>query len=160
VVWQNARAWVERASLLRGIYLYTPYDAGFVSELKDLVPHDLRVWERDDKRWYVFESYADQAIRLAQHYWPALDLSEYQSSAYGSGQGQRQSQGSRQQATWSNNGATDHDALYVKSNAPKEVIAAAYKALARLYHPDAGGDAAKMQAVNLAYERLKKAGKA
>ena len=48
-------------------------------------------------------------------------------------------------------------ALFVTPSAPFEVIEAAYKALARLYHPDNGGDTAKMQEVNAAYAALKKA---
>jgi hypothetical protein len=158
--WQSFEARVEQASLLHGIYLYTPYDALFVQELKDLVPHDLRVWERDDKRWYVFESYAEQAVKLARRYWPNIDLSDYRANAHGRGQ-QSQSSSNYQQTSWSTPGISqDHATLFVMSTAPREVVTAAYKALARLYHPDTGGDASKMQAVNAAYERLKKAGKA
>jgi hypothetical protein len=154
---------VERASMLHGAYFYTPYNANFVAELKALVPSDLRMWEGNEKRWYVFESFVKQVIDLAQEYWPDIDTDYYHEPAYGSGRGsqnQRQDTNQGQQATWTSNGSTDHDALYVKPNAPKEVITAAYKALAKLYHPDTGGDATRMQTVNMAYERLKKAGKA
>jgi curved DNA-binding protein CbpA len=34
------------------------------------------------------------------------------------------------------------------------VISASYRALAKLAHPDAGGDAEQMRALNEAYERL------
>jgi DnaJ-class molecular chaperone len=37
-------------------------------------------------------------------------------------------------------------------NAPPEVIKAAYKALAKIYHPDARGDSEKMIAINRAFE--------
>jgi hypothetical protein len=149
--------------MLHGAYFYTPYNANFVAELKALVPSDLRMWEGNEKRWYVFESFVKQVIDLAQEYWPDIDTDYYHEPAYGSGRGsqnQRQDTNQGQQATWTSNGSTDHDALYVKPNAPKEVITAAYKALAKLYHPDTGGDATRMQTVNMAYERLKKAGKA
>jgi len=48
-------------------------------------------------------------------------------------------------------------ALYVTPNAPIEVINAAYKALARLHHPDApSGDTKTMQRINDAYNALRK----
>jgi hypothetical protein len=37
-----------------------------------------------------------------------------------------------------------------------EIIRAGYKALAQRYHPDHGGDLAKMQELNAAMERLRK----
>lgn len=50
---------------------------------------------------------------------------------------------------------THYDTLKVTPDAPEEVITAAYKALARIYHPDKNGSSpeamAKMQALNIAY---------
>jgi len=48
-----------------------------------------------------------------------------------------------------------HAVLCVGSNAPPEVVDAAYKALAKLHHPDRGGDVEKMKEINDAYRRLK-----
>ncbi|CAN5626549.1 hypothetical protein BH23CHL8_BH23CHL8_31480 [soil metagenome] len=46
--------------------------------------------------------------------------------------------------------------LFVQPDAPAGVIEAAYRALARLYHPDTGqGDTARMAAINVAVERLR-----
>ena len=53
--------------------------------------------------------------------------------------------------------ATDHDVLCVTPAAPPEVIRAAYKALSRLRHPDAGGSTEEMQRINAAYDRLSSA---
>lgn len=46
--------------------------------------------------------------------------------------------------------------LHVTPDAPPEVIAAAFRALAKLYHPDRNGQLAtsRMAAINAAYERL------
>lgn len=55
-------------------------------------------------------------------------------------------------AIWSENWA--HRVLFVTSDAPPEVIRAAYKALAMLYHPDHGGDSERMLELNRAYEHL------
>lgn len=153
---------VERATLLRGIYLYTPYNAEFVDALNRLVPNDLRLWERDRKRWYVFESYAEQAVRLARQHWPSIDLKDYNREAGPRRQERQQSQGSsnQQPPRWASASRSDCATLYLTEDAPAEVIRAAYKALAVKHHPDRGGDVAIMQAVNAAFDRLKKAGRA
>lgn len=46
--------------------------------------------------------------------------------------------------------------LYLVPGAPTEVVKAAYRALAQKYHPDHGGDTAKMQALNAAMGKLVK----
>jgi len=48
-----------------------------------------------------------------------------------------------------------YETLCVISTAPKEVIQAAYRALAKIHHPDAGGNLKKMQEINAAWEALK-----
>lgn len=63
--------------MLRGVYLYTPFHSDFVAKLKALVPSDLRLWEADQKRWYVFETHAEEAVRLARSYWPDMNLDAY-----------------------------------------------------------------------------------
>lgn len=50
-----------------------------------------------------------------------------------------------------------YSVLFVTPSAPVEVIEAAYKALARKYHPDNGGDTQRMQEINAAYSALRKA---
>ena len=44
--------------------------------------------------------------------------------------------------------------LFVREDAPAEVVTAAYRALAKMHHPDAGGDAAKFRAVRTAYDAI------
>ncbi len=48
------------------------------------------------------------------------------------------------------------DVLHITPDAPPEVISAAYRALAKLYHPDRKGQLAtsRMAAINAAFERL------
>jgi hypothetical protein len=48
--------------------------------------------------------------------------------------------------------------LHLRETAPPELIAAAYKCLARLEHPDTGGDTLAMQRLNGAYDELKSRG--
>jgi hypothetical protein len=48
--------------------------------------------------------------------------------------------------------------LHLRESAPPELIQAAYKTLARLAHPDTGGDTLAMQRINRAYDDLKERG--
>jgi DnaJ-domain-containing protein 1 len=55
------------------------------------------------------------------------------------------------------NGATDaYAVLGVRPDAPREVVEAAHKALARTHHPDRGGKTADMQRINAAYQEIAK----
>jgi curved DNA-binding protein CbpA len=44
--------------------------------------------------------------------------------------------------------------LYLVPGAPTEVIKAVYRALSQKYHPDRGGDVARMQEINAAMAAL------
>lgn len=166
--WQPPkRARIESATTLAGIYLYTPFDEDFVSELKAMVPASMRLWEADDKRWYVFGTYADQVVRKVFDYWPdAQDnrREEHKDAQQGHGRQRERAQSHGQwQQTTVPNASPDHAALYVTQDAPPEVIRAAYKALMLLYHPDRDSSAdatTKAQRINGAFSALKKAGKA
>ncbi len=48
--------------------------------------------------------------------------------------------------------ASPFQTLYLLPNAPPEVIKAAYKALAKIHHPDARGSSEKMIEINRAFE--------
>jgi len=52
--------------------------------------------------------------------------------------------------------AEAYKTLCVQQGAPWEVIKASHKAMARLYHPDHGGDVKKMQDINAAFDLLRK----
>jgi DnaJ-class molecular chaperone len=48
-----------------------------------------------------------------------------------------------------------YDVLHLKPDAPPEVVAAAYKALAFKHHPDRGGDEEEMKRINDSHDRIK-----
>lgn len=52
------------------------------------------------------------------------------------------------------NPVNDYAALHLLPSAPPELVRAAFKTLARLLHPDAGGSHEAMIKLNTAYERL------
>ena len=45
--------------------------------------------------------------------------------------------------------------LFVTADAPREVLTAAYRALVRIHHPDAGGDPHQFRLIDEAYKALK-----
>lgn len=48
-----------------------------------------------------------------------------------------------------------YDTLYLLPSAPLPVMEAVYRALVKLYHPDAGGDTQKMARINAAWDQIK-----
>ena len=114
-----------------GFYLETPYNAAFVRELKGSLPKYARKWDPDRRLWWIAQEFGDSAIRIArQHYdrviAPELALAE----------------------------PTAWDVLWLRPGAPSEVVNAVYRALAKMHHPDYGGDNEMMQLINAAYERV------
>jgi hypothetical protein len=63
-------------SNMGGIYLSVPFDAGFVGTLKANIDYAQREWQAEQKRWYISAMAAKEALRIAQKYWPELDVSE------------------------------------------------------------------------------------
>lgn len=176
-----ARPYAERAPILGGGYLYLPFEPRFVDGLKGAVPADYRDWDADTRSWYVGPEYWEHALALARRFWPTLQI--VGTSSEHARQRERQRAGSyRQSREHTRQGfedifsqffgqqpggqrsaaapRTDHGVLCVTDDAPPEVIRAAYKALSRLRHPDAGGSTEEMQRINAAFDRLRKAGKA
>lgn len=176
------RPCAEWAPTLGGVYLYLSYNADFVGDIKREVPSGHRHWDADVKVWYVSQSFAETAIKLARAIWPQLDTTSYdrrQSGSYdharkwGRAQNpygfdpneyERTSAGWRKRESgWASGPSaaptTAHTTLHLLPTAPPEVVRAAYKALAIMYHPDKGGNADKMRAVNAAMDSLKKVGK-
>lgn len=239
-----AGASIHSAPQLKGIYVITPYNERFVFSLKELVPREFCIWEMAAQRWYVFQDYAEQVVRLVRSFFPDVNLSGYRTpetekaeeapyqgystksntwefnptytkrryidadgnvgpwedieipftqenyrqggqytggpfEGFGGGFDYRYQQRARdsqyrRESFWgqwdqshsqrpepSAPPSSDHAVLFVLPSAPPEVIRAAYKALATLYHPDKiGGNAEKMKSLNAAMDRLKKTGKA
>jgi hypothetical protein len=120
----------------------TPYNRDFVERLKTAVPHEFRQWNPQHKTWFIQAPYDTDALRVLRAFYPDADVDEkpgagrYSSSSSGCGCD------------------ADHRALYVCQSAPPEVVRAAYRALSRTHHPDAGGDLVSMQRLNDAYERI------
>jgi hypothetical protein len=154
-----------KTSPLGGVHLYLTYHPDFVDWLKAHVPLNSRQYNAGEKSWYIGAEWRAEVLAKARASFPTFQVVEseqtfWQAYANASGPYGGQRQQSFTPPPPPPMASSDHAILYVTSSAPKEVVKAAYKALARLYHPDTGGDAQTMQKINAAYERLKAQGKA
>jgi len=55
------------------IALQTPYDRGFVAELKNEIHYSERKWDRANRVWLVTPAQADKALEVAARYFEVVD---------------------------------------------------------------------------------------
>ncbi len=123
------------------VVLTFPYSADLVAALKTRIPAYARRYDPDSHAWTVISSHADVATRLM------LDVFSDVETV-----------GAQTGPTFDRGSDTREAALVVlhlRPTAPPELIDAAYKALARLHHPDRGGDTATMQRLNRAADQIR-----
>jgi len=116
--------------------LYTPFDAEFVQQLKARIPAPLRRWDKE-KCWIIEAAGVFRAVSLAEQYFGAVEDIPATPSRFLV--------------------TTPHAVLYLLPDAPADLVPVVYKTLAKLCHPDRGGDVRQMQRLNEAYETLRKA---
>lgn len=119
-----------------------------VDNIKRLLVHE-REWRPDEKAWWILRD-AVPSLR-----WVAPDLA-HAIEAYRRGAGADRSRTThrpQQHSTVPPEVEQALAALYLRHDAPPQVVRAAYRALAPLCHPDAGGDEATMVTLNLAHEK-------
>jgi hypothetical protein len=126
-----------------GVLTYRgPYIPALIGGFKSL-PFRFRDYAPDDgKLWTIKPPYAEEALTLILRYVPDAQV-EYT----------HQSQTHRTGAA--PGAVSDHFAtLHLLPTAPPELIGAAYRALAKLTHPDCGGDPAAMRRLTEAHDAL------
>lgn len=123
------------------IFVWFEFHPGLVEGLKVAIPRSSRRWVPGRRGWLIDREYWRLAVSVFRHWGVLFDD---QTDA-----GPRQPDASdADAAAWA--------ALHLRPGAPPEMVAAAYRVLAKLHHPDHGGDTEAMKAINLAYERLAK----
>jgi len=126
-----------------------PFDEAAKEEFKRRIPPHARKWDADRRCWRVAAAWAEDTARWLEHRFPgARRINEPQArkqSGYGSTGGPATP--IRPREPWAT--------LHLLPTAPMEVVEAAYRALARLHHPDRGGSTLQMQVINGAYQQLK-----
>jgi hypothetical protein len=122
------------------LILRSPYDPALVDALKEAIPRAYREWDAGAKVWRIDPDWGDVMLQALTAIGvsvvdkrPSVPLPTTVASAL-------------QEAC---------QRLYILPEAPVEVAEAAYKALARLHHPDVGGDTETMQALNDAIATFK-----
>jgi len=115
------------------LFLEAPYNKEFLDSLKASVPQSKRVWDNNDKAWYVVRDQFDKLSHLLDMYYDETILVDFPAAQVSS-------------TAWAR--------LYLVENAPLEVVRAVFKVLAMKHHPDKGGDAGTMQVINDAYKEI------
>ncbi len=113
-----------------------------ISELKEIIPVAFRNYEPTKKTWLItdWECLDEWLDELRSVYTVETEYDDEQPS----------------QKPPPQSIASPFQTLYLLPNAPPEVVKASYKALAKIYHPDAQGDGEKMIAINRAFEIITK----
>lgn len=158
-----------RAYLLREgdrVRVITPYVPEFVTDLKAEIPYYAKDFDRDSKHWIVDGEYEGAVREIASNDFETTVVVPEAEAL-------RREQAARRTAA-SPSPSPPHDTnecarrvrqvwreeaeLYLLPGAPRSVIEAAYRAVAKLFHPDlVGSDGhARMVAINRAYDALKK----
>jgi hypothetical protein len=120
------------------VRLCFPFDRRIVTELKHRIPAHARAYDASSKIWTVRCVYATVAIQLLLGIFPDAVIEEP----------------GRRAEPQPDRGGDHFAALHLWETAPAELIETAYRTLARLYHPDRGGDVLAMQRINAAYGAL------
>lgn len=113
--------------------LEAPYDNEFTDTLKTSLPTNKRAWDPANKCWIIAADQFDKLTHILDKFFSETVLLDFPAHEVE---------------------ATNWSKLYLIPNTPLEIVRAVYKALAMLYHPDRGGDTAKMQEINLAYKAI------
>lgn len=121
------------------VWLETPYIEEFVDDLKRCIPPRQRKWSKDRKMWCIGADWASEAIELVESFYDRVQFAGDESRT------PRPAEPAPANA-WAE--------LWLLPGAPPEVIAAAYRAMAKIHHPDHGGDTRAMQLINAAYEEI------
>jgi hypothetical protein len=117
-----------------------PYCPPMLEDLKAAIPYRFRNWDPTGKVWTIDPAYVDVAIAVLLHHFPDASVPR---------------RGRTDTTTNSAPAGNDPFALlHLLPSAPREVIDASFRALAKSCHPDRGGTDARMRELIAAHEAL------
>lgn len=129
-----------------------PSSGPFIKTLKAIVrPYSYRRWDPEEQAWLFHWHWLAAVVESAKRYFDGVDYSDLPTAW------QMRAAGAVGGAELAVDGFVPDpfQTLHVTEDAPWEVIKAAYKALAALYHPDVeGGDRDAFERVDRAYRHL------
>jgi len=121
------------------------YDPSLIDEIKDAIPYGRRYWNSDRGVWIIDGSERDafSGVLQGHGYEPYWLITEEEH---------------RIALAMERSKNADRTSLGILDTAPWELVDAAYRVMARLYHPDVSGrdTTEKMKEINIAYDRLQK----
>ena len=126
------------------VRLTFPYAAELVDALKATVPGYARRYDPATRAWTITPAYAHVASQLMHDVFPDVEIVDHTAAGSGFDRG-----GDPREAALV--------VLHLRPSAPPELVDAAYRCLAKLHHPDAGGSTAVMQQINRAVESIREA---
>jgi DnaJ domain len=111
-----------------------------ITELKESIPSHSRIFQPTTKSWTVYgREHLDQWLKFARELGAKIEWTEEEAPR-------------RMSLDYA------HKVLHVMPSAPPGVIHAAYQALAKVHHPDRGGDLERMKVINQAHDLLMEGG--
>ena len=119
-----------------GVVLTFPFERSLIEGIKRSIPAASRAYDPDDHAWTVAAPYATVAVRLLHGVFPDAEVVDADAGPVT---------------------GDDWEILHLRPTAPPELIEAAYRCLARLHHPDRGGDHEGMLRLNAAHASLRTA---
>ncbi len=135
-----------------GWYLETPFDADYVEAIKAELPSRARGWRDHVGAWWIHGDFISIAETIAGRWFEPEPVG---SAGNGRAAGVEPGGNGRGAEPAGRPAAADPwSVLWLRPGAPAAVVKASYRALARVNHPDAGGDPEVMAAINGAYEVL------
>ena len=124
--------------------LRTPYHERFIASLKEAIPWRSRKWNPEERCWEVRRVWEGEVLTLLSDYFDETRKTYSEAQA----------RPTPQYGEW--------DLLYLRPGAPPELVEAAYRTLAKLWHPDTRPESerevatARMAAINEAVEKVRK----
>jgi len=122
-----------------GVVLRFPYNARLVELLKTEIPPHARSYDPAAKAWIITASYAAITVDLLRRHFPDTRIEQPGTRRKPEPLGFSQ----------------PFAALHLLPSAPPELIEGAYRILARIHPPDAGGTDKAMRALNEARDLLR-----
>jgi len=115
------------------LQLEAPYDREFTDTLKKSIPAKKRMWDANDKCWYIVKDQLDKLCHILDSTYDETLLLDFPAQEVAD-------------SAWAT--------LFLLPNTPLDVVRAVYKTLANKHHPDKGGDVGTMQVINAAYQAI------
>lgn len=134
---------IARYAIFNGaVWLHTPYTEDFLAELRDRIPARQRRWDADLGLWEVHIRLRSVAVDILCNHYDQVERVAAAELGLGVDLAADDAADNAVVAAFA--------ALHLRPSAPPELVKVAHRTLAKLYHPDKGGDLATMQRINSA----------